>query len=76
MKQQVFEDTFVSINLSVMGEKMVIRLHPGGTEGGYWVDSSMKGLVTEGETIEECVQNAIDAAMALMEGGVKIRGKK
>ncbi|HYE78520.1 MAG TPA: type II toxin-antitoxin system HicB family antitoxin, partial [bacterium] len=51
----------------------VIRVHlEAQPEGGYTVTSpDLQGLVTEGETIEECLENAQEVARLLYESYVR-----
>lgn len=54
----------------VFGKKIRLHLHPDET-GGFWVDSpDMKGLVTQGDTVSEAVENGFDAAMTITEAKV------
>ena len=52
--------------------KLVLTLRSA-NEGGYTVTSPLDPeLITEGDTIEECIENAKDASKALRESRAKL----
>ena len=60
-------DGYIVFTVSVAERTIKVHVHPDET-GGYWVDSpTLKGLVTQAETLEEAVENAIEAAALLLE---------
>jgi predicted RNase H-like HicB family nuclease len=60
-------ETYIPITVVVRGRHIHLRLHFD-EGGGFWVDASnMRGLVTQGDTVEEAVANGVDAALALIE---------
>jgi len=60
-------DGYVVFTVSVAERKITVHVHPDET-GGYWVDSpTLRGLVTQGETLDEAVENSLEAASLLLE---------
>ena len=58
--------------LTVIEGSMLLVLEPV-EEGGYFVSSPADpALLTQGNTIEECIENARDAALALVESRLKL----
>lgn len=68
-------ETYIPVTVVVRGHRICLRLHFA-EEGGFWVDASnRRGLVTQGETVEESVANGVDAALALIESEKMTRKK-
>lgn len=67
------ERTYIPVPVVVRGRKIRLYLHFD-EDGGYWVDSpDMKGLVTQGDSTDEAIENGVDAALALIESDAILR---
>lgn len=56
-----------TLRIRVRNRVVVLRLTPDPLDGGYVVSSpSLRGLNSQGETIEEAITNGKEAALALL----------
>lgn len=56
-----------TIKIRVRGRVVALRLSPDISEGGYVVGSpTLRGLNTQGDSIEEAIGNGKEAALALL----------